>query len=171
VTKLALIVAVSSNGVIGVENRLPWHLPEDLKFFRRVTMGKPIIMGRRTYEAIGKPLPGRTNIVLTRHKSWRAPDVEICYLLEDAVNLAYSVAARDRVNEVIVIGGEQIYLQALPLASRIYLTRVEKSLLGDSYFPELEREEWRETLIGQVSSKADMPGYRFFVLNRSCGHH
>ena len=106
--KMSLIVAVSRNGVIGVDNKLPWHLPDDLQYFKSVTMGKPLVMGRKTYDSIGRPLPGRTNIVLTRDASWSAPGIEVATTLDDALSLARKACTNSGADEVMVIGGEQI---------------------------------------------------------------
>ncbi len=141
--RLSLIVACAKGGVIGRENQLPWRLPEDLKYFKQVTMGKPILMGRKTYESIGRPLPGRLNIVISRQASWLAPE---------GVSKAESVTAALQLSqrksdsaEVIVIGGEQIYRACLPLADRVYRTDIDLEVEGDAFFPELPMAEWRES--------------------------
>ncbi len=139
--KLALIVATAANRVIGCENRLPWHLPEDLKYFKATTMGKPIIMGRKTYESIGRPLPGRANIVVTRQQTWQAPEgVMVAHDLSEALAIAEG-AAKDA-DEVMVIGGAEIYRASINHAQRIYLTKIRKNFSGDAYFPELSPTEW-----------------------------
>lgn len=144
-TTLAIIVAVAENGVIGRGNALPWHLPEDLRHFKRVTMGKPIVMGRRTYESIGKPLPGRTNIVITRNPAFQAPGVEVVSSFQQALRLAERIAAQEGVQEVVVIGGAEVYAAALPLAERLYLTEVHASVEGDAVLPPIDWAQWRET--------------------------
>ncbi|MFL0810885.1 MAG: dihydrofolate reductase [Agarilytica sp.] len=141
--KLAIIVAKSENSVIGKDNALPWHLPEDLKFFKRVTMGHPIIMGRLTYESIGRPLPGRANIVVTRHLDWQAEGVQIAHSLEEAVMLAENSERPDE--WVMVIGGANLYAQALPKCQRLYLTQVHAKIDGDAYFPEVDDHAWLES--------------------------
>ena len=140
--KLALIVAAAANGVIGRNNQLPWHLPEDLQYFKARTLGKPIIMGRKTYESIGRPLPGRPNIVVTRNSQWQAPGVHAVGGLKEALELAATlVAGADA--EVMVIGGAELYKLALPMADRIYLTRLGVEVEGDAFFPELSPAQWQ----------------------------
>ncbi len=143
--KLAIIVAVAKNGVIGRNNQLPWHLPQDLKYFKKVTLGKPVIMGRKTYESIGKPLPGRTNIVVTRSKDWSAADgVVVTNSFEQALSAAQKVLEEDPLasNEVMVIGGAEIYRSALQFVDRIYLTRVALEPQGDAFFDALGELDW-----------------------------
>ena len=136
--KVSIIAAVSKNRVIGNENRLPWHLPEDLKHFKQLTLGKPIIMGRKTYESIGKPLPGRHNIIVTRDKKFTADGCTVVHSLEDAIN------AGKPAEEVMIIGGATIYEQALPMSQHLYLTLIHKSFEGDTFFPEWNENEWNE---------------------------
>jgi len=135
---IALLVAAAENGVIGRESSLPWKLPADLKRFKSLTMGKPMLMGRKTFESIGKALPGRTSLVLTRSGSWSAPGATVVHSLEEAIERARGAA------ELVVIGGAQIYGLALPRAERIYLTRVHARVSGDTVLPELEAGAWRE---------------------------
>lgn len=169
--RLALIVAQGQNRVIGNENRLPWYLPEDLRYFKQVTLGKPIIMGRKTYDSIGKPLPGRTNIVITRDDSWQAEGVKVTRSLDEAIELAKAQAMIDGVDEAVVIGGAQIYQQSLAIVDRMYLTQVEAEPLGDAWFPEIDYSQWQE--IGRESFPAgDQPNrypYSFIVLDRAAG--
>ncbi len=133
---ISLIVAASKNGVIGCNNALPWHLPEEIKYFRKMTTGKPIIMGRKTFESLGnKPLPNRTNIILSR-VSQPAEGYYIVSSLEEALRLAHPYP------EVMIIGGSQIYAAFLPLAHRIYLTTVHQAYEGDAYLPPINWEEW-----------------------------
>ena len=137
--RIAVIAAVARNGVIGVDNRLPWRLPEDLRRFRALTTGHAVIMGRRTWEAIGKPLPGRQNLVVTRGDHPLVPDVEFAPSLD---------AALSRVSlpePVFVIGGEALYRDALPRADLLYLTEIEREFAGDARFPGFDRSRWRET--------------------------
>lgn len=141
---VALIAAVARNGAIGHDNGLPWRLSGDLQFFKRTTLGKPVVMGRKTYESIGRPLPGRDNIVISRNPEWRADGVECVPSLELALQRARQSAAAGGVGEVMVIGGAQIYRQALPLAARLYLTEVDAEVAGDAFFPELG-DCWVET--------------------------
>jgi len=141
---IAIHVAIAENGVIGRDGGLPWRLSTDLKRFKADTMGKPVIMGRKTYEGIGKPLPGRLNIVVTRDRGWRAEGVEVAHSLDDAVRLA-QVRARCMagVDEVCIIGGGQIYGQALPLADRLHVTHVLAAVAGDAHFPPIDPAVWR----------------------------
>jgi dihydrofolate reductase len=142
--KLSLIAAVAANGVIGRNNNLPWHLSEDLKYFKRTTMGKPILMGRLTWESIGRPLPGRTNIVITRQPNRAIEGVKTVSSLAAAMELAEAIGEIDGSDELVVIGGGQIYAEAVPLAQRMYLTEVHADVTGDAWFPDWERSEWRE---------------------------
>ncbi|WP_415902268.1 type 3 dihydrofolate reductase [Neptuniibacter sp. QD29_5] len=164
---LAIIVAQAKNRVIGVNNKLPWHLPEDLRYFKQVTMGKPIIMGRNTYESIGRPLPGRTNIVISRQESYAPQGVKVVSSLEAAIDMAESVAMIDGASEAMVIGGGQIYAQALEKADRLYLTEVDAEIEGDAWFPEFARENWKE--VGRENFSAEGPNpynYSFIVLDK-----
>jgi dihydrofolate reductase len=144
-SKLAIIVAVAENGVIGRDNGLPWRLSGDLQYFKRVTMGKPVIMGRKTYESIGRPLPGRRNIVITRNPSFQADGIDVVPSLDAALALAGSAAAAEGVEETVVIGGAEIYRAALPLADRLYITEVHASVEGDTLLPEIDWDQWRES--------------------------
>jgi dihydrofolate reductase len=136
--KIALIVAMGENRVIGVDNRMPWHLSKDLKRFRKITMGKPILMGRKTHEAIGKPLPGRENIVLSSDTDYRAEGCTLVHSVAEAL-----AAARDA-PELMVIGGADLYREFLPMAERLYLTMIHQSFDGDTFFPEVNWSDWRE---------------------------
>ena len=136
--RVSLIAALAQNGVIGRDNQLPWRLRADLQHFKRLTMGKPIIMGRRTWESIGRALPGRTNIVVTRDTALRAEGGVVVHSIEQALEAAGNS------DEVFIIGGANLYAQTLPLADRLYLTRVKAEVAGDSWFPELVPGEWRE---------------------------
>ena len=136
---VSLVVAMSDNGIIGVNNQLPWRLPNDLRRFKAITMGKPIIMGRKTFDSIGKPLPGRQNIVISRRSDLI---IEGC-LVVNSIDSALQSASKS--DEVMIIGGADVYRQALPLAQRIYLTRVHADVQGDAGFPQLNMNEWRET--------------------------
>jgi dihydrofolate reductase len=136
---ISLVVAAARNNVIGKGNALPWDLPNDLKHFREVTSGHAVIMGRKTFESIGRPLPKRRNIVITRQADYAPAGVEVVGSLEAAI------AAVPAGEEAFVIGGGEIFKQALPMADRVYLTRVEADVEGDAFFPALEPEEWRET--------------------------
>ena len=137
-SRVAIIAAVARNGVIGRRNRMPWHLPEDLKRFRQLTLGHAVIMGRRTFESIGWPLAGRSNIVVTRSPDWTRSGCHATHSLEAAL-----AAVRER-EDAFVIGGAQIYALALPVASRLYMTEIERDFEGDAFFPEFDRSRWRE---------------------------
>lgn len=135
---VSLVVAMARNGVIGRDNALPWRLPEDLKHFKAVTLGKPILMGRKTFDSIGKALPGRTNLVLTRDRGWRAADAVGVHSVDEAL-------ARSRESpELAGIGGAEVFKLLLPLAARVYLTRVEADIPGDTVFPPLDLSHWVE---------------------------
>lgn len=140
---IAIIVAVAENGVIGACGKMPWHLPSELKYFRFRTIGKPIIMGRKTFQSIGKPLPGRDNIVVTRDSSFAAAGVTVVASLAAAITAARACAAASGAGEIMIAGGGEIYRQALPLASRLYLTRIKSSPAGDAHFPLPTEAEWR----------------------------
>jgi dihydrofolate reductase len=133
---ISLIVAMAQNGVIGRDNALPWRLPADLKRFKEFTLGKPILMGRKTFEAIGRPLPGRANLVLTRDREWRAPGVIPVHSVEEALRQTRTC------EELVAIGGAEIYRLLLPLARRIYLTHVQADIPGDTYFPAFDPAQW-----------------------------
>lgn len=143
--RIALVVAVAENGVIGRGGRLPWRLPSDLKWFRKVTLGKPVIMGRKTYASIGKPLAGRDNIVLTRQSGFTAPGARFVASLEAAMALGRELAAERGADEIAVIGGAEIFRAVLPLADRVYITRVHGAPPGDTHFEVLDPKVWRET--------------------------
>ena len=164
---LALIVAMAENNVIGKDNQLPWHLPGDLGYFKRTTLGKPVIMGRKTFESIGRPLPGRPNIVITRQRDWQAEGVTVCNSLDSALELAQSLLKGLDTDEIMVIGGGEIYRQALPLANRLYLTKVHAVVEGDAHFPRLEQQHWQQISEERHGSGGSNPyDYSFIVLNR-----
>ena len=142
--RLSLVVAAAENGVIGKLNNLPWRLPSELKLFRRRTIGHPVIMGRRTFESIGKPLKGRDNIVVTRGEIADHPDVLTANSIEEALALAERLAERRGVDEIFVIGGSQIFDAVRNQADRIYLTRVHMQAEGDRFFADPEPSRWRE---------------------------
>jgi dihydrofolate reductase len=146
---LSLIVAMGENRVIGVENRLPWHIPEDLKRFKKITMGHPILMGRKTFDSIGKALPGRTNIVITRNREFRADGVVGCGSLEEALEWAMKAPGND---EIFVIGGAEIFRHCLDKADRIYLTVVKWPFDGDTYLPSFREEDF-ETIAEESLSE------------------
>lgn len=163
---IALIVAAADNDVIGRNNALPWDLPADLAHFRRQTMGKPILMGRRTFESIGRPLPGRSNIVISRDKHYAPAGVQVVAGMEEALELAENIALIDGASELMVIGGAQIYALALPLARRIYLTRVHTAPAGDAQLPPVNWQEWEETAREHGDARDDRPAHTFLEYTR-----
>jgi dihydrofolate reductase len=161
--EIALVAAVAINGVIGAAGGLPWRLPSDLKRFKAVTMGKPVIMGRKTYESIGRPLPGRRNIVVTRSEDFSAQGVERAGSLEEAVALA----SGGQPQEVCVIGGGQLYGEALPIADRIYITHVMAEPEGDTRFPPIRQDEWLPVSSEAIAAgENDSAQMRFVVYER-----
>ena len=162
------MVAVASNGVIGRDNALPWRLPEDLRYFKRTTLGKPVIMGRKTFESIGRPLPGRPNIVVSRSIDWTATGVTVVDSLASALASGQALAASSGAEELMVIGGAQIYASALPLASRLYVTEVHAMVDGDTWFPPLDPADWQEIAREEHPATADNPyPYAFVVYERT----
>ena len=165
--RLSLMVAKASNRVIGRNNKLPWYLPNDLKYFKQVTFGKPVIMGRKTWDSLGKPLPGRTNIVITRQTDFQAEGAQVVATLDEAVTLAENVAFIEGQDEAVVMGGAEIYALALPKTDRLYLTEVHAEVDGDTWFPEYDTSEWKE--IGREDFPAEGPNpydYSFVVYER-----
>ena len=159
--RISAIVAMAENRVIGIENRLPWHLPGDMKWFRRHTLGKPVIMGRKTFESLGRPLPDRLNIVVSADDAYAAPGAVVVGSIEAAL------AAAGDAPEVMIIGGESFYTQMLPRSSRLYLTLVHAEVAGDAWFPPFDWSEWRE--IERTDCPADEHNpypYSFLVLER-----
>jgi dihydrofolate reductase len=162
-TILTLIAAIAENGVIGKDGALPWRLPADLKRFKALTMGRPVIMGRRTFASIGKPLPGRTNIVLTRDKGFRAAGAWVANSVAEALAMARR-QARGEMGEAFVIGGAEIYADMLPYAERLDLTRIHRDFAGDTFFPDFDPAAWDETW-REEHLESDPP-YSFVVLDR-----
>lgn len=156
---LSIVVAMTPDRVIGKNGGLPWHIPEDLKHFRSVTMGHPIIMGRVTHDSIGRALPGRANIVISRRTGARFVGCEVVDSLEDAIKLA----RRTGDSEPMIIGGASIYTLALPLCTRIYMTEVKQQVDGDTFFPELDLSQWRES-----ARRFGESGVTFKTLERRC---
>lgn len=167
VLPLILVVAVAENGVIGRDNELPWRLPGDAKFFQKITMAKPVVMGRQTFLSMGKPLPGRANIVMTRDPGFRAEGVLVANDLDTALALANKEAKRMNAKEIAIIGGSGVFAETLPLASRLEITEVHGKPEGDTHFPEFDRTEWRETKRDgpHKESGATFP-YTFVTLER-----
>lgn len=163
---IALVVARASNSVIGVNNRLPWHISADLQHFKRLTVGKPVIMGRKTYDSIGKPLPRRTNIVVTRDRTWNAEGVLVAHDLSTALALAYEDLHRTGAREIAVIGGAEIFREILPQASRVYLTEVHRDYEGDAVLA-TDFSAWREIAREEHAPEtADGPSFTFITLER-----
>lgn len=148
--RIAMIAAVGRNGAIGSGGDLPWRLPSDFAFYKATTMGKPLVMGRKTFESIGKPLPGRTNIVVSRQSGYAPEGVAVFATLDDAIEHAVSVARRDGVDEVFINGGGEIYRAAMSQADRLYITHVEATPEGDTFFPEIAQSEWEGRDLPQV---------------------
>ena len=146
---LSLLVAADENNVIGKDNKLPWHLPNDLRYFKNLTWAMPILMGRKTFESIGKPLPGRKSIVITRNPEWNHDGVTVVH----SVDAALAAAQKEDVKEIFVIGGAEIFREAFPVARRIYLTRIHHNFDGDVYFQELSPQEW--TLVKETHCSPD----------------
>lgn len=164
-TRVVLVVAVAEGGVIGAAGGMPWHLPDDLKRFKRLTMGHPMIMGRKTWESIGRALPGRTSIVVTRQRDFRAEGAEVVATLDDALSLARKLDG----DVAFIIGGGEIYKQALPMADAIEMTRIHAHYDGDVRFPDFDEEAWRETS-REDHETADGLGYSFLTLERRGRH-
>jgi len=158
--RISLIVAMGANRVIGADNRMPWHLSADLKRFRQITMGKPILMGRRTHESIGRPLPGRKNIVLTADPDYAAPGCAVAHDLEAALREAEG-------EELMVIGGAALYRAFLPRADRLYLTLIHSEFAGDTFFPEFDPAEWIEAAREDAHDPDSGLQYSFLRLERA----
>jgi dihydrofolate reductase len=160
--RLSIIVAMSRNRVIGARGAIPWHLPDELKRFRNITMGHHIVMGRKTWESIGRPLPGRTSVIVTRQSGYRAPGAVVAHSLDEAI------AACRGDEEIFVIGGAELYAQALPLANRVYLTVVDADIEGDTWMPELNASVWRETAFHSFAAdKRHAYSYRCSIHERA----
>ncbi len=158
---LSLIWAQDENGLIGREKQLPWHLPADMQWFKKKTLGKPLMMGRKTFESIGYPLPGRTNIVITS-EDIKIDGCTIAHSLKEAITIAHGAG------ELMVMGGAQIYELALPQASRLYITKIHAAFEGDKYFPSFDTRRWRETFReDHGSDEKNMYSYSFHILERA----
>jgi len=164
--RISLIVAMAQNRVIGREGDLPWRIPGDLKYFKETTLGKPVVMGRKTWESLGRPLPGRPNIVITRAPDYAAQGAHVTHSLDQALEVAGTLVEDA---EIMIIGGAEIYRQALPLAGRIYLTEVYLKPEGDAMFDDFDRTAWREVSRREVSAEGDVPAYSIIVLDRMLG--
>lgn len=159
---LTLIAAYSRTRALGADNRMLWHLPEDFAYFKRTTTGHTLLMGRKTYESIGRALPHRRTIVITRSTGWTAPDAEVAHSVEEAVALAGAAPGE----VVFSAGGGEIYAQTLPLADRLLITEVDSDVEGDAYFPEWDRSEWVETWREPHPPQGDSPAYSFVAYER-----
>ena len=165
---IALVVAMGENRAIGHGGDLPWHLRSDMRFFRKVTMGKPILMGRRTFKSLPRVLDGRLNIVLTRDRGFVAPDAVMAYSLEEGLKAARASAARTGAREIMIIGGEDVFREVLPQTGRIYLTEVHASPDADTWFPQLPTNEWREvSREWHEAGPKDDHAFSFVVLERT----
>ena len=165
--RLSLIAAVADNGTIGRDGGLPWRLSNDLRYFRSVTMGKPVVMGRKTFESIGRPLPGRANVVVSRSPGFTPEGVTVAADLDAAIAAAERLAAEAGADEVLVIGGGALYDAALPLADRLYLTEVHAGIEGDVHFPPFDRAQWREiSRVSHPAGEKDEHPHSFVVLDR-----
>lgn len=144
-TVLSMIVATADNNIIGKDNDMPWHLPADLAYFKKVTLGKPIIMGRKTYESIGRPLPGRRNIVISRDSAYSAKGIDTVTSVEQALALVDGSNGSEAVEEIMVIGGGAIYRHCLASADRLYITHIKAAIDGDTHFPDYADGSWQKT--------------------------
>ncbi len=164
---VSLIAALAEKRVIGLDGKMPWHLPADLAYFKRSTMGCPVIMGRKTYDSIGKPLPGRRNIVLSRDLKLVLPGCDVFANIHDALDSADNENAA----EVFIIGGQQLYEQALPMADKLYLTHIEARFEGDTFFPDYTELKWRQVSLEKHPADERNPwAYRFEQLERAGNH-
>ncbi|MGE8395540.1 dihydrofolate reductase [Pseudomonas sp. BIGb0427] len=166
---LSLIAALAENRVIGIDNSMPWHLPGDFKYFKATTLGKPIIMGRKTWDSLGRPLPGRLNLVVSRQPGLQLEGAEVFASLEAAIERAEQWALAQGVDELMLIGGAQLYTQAIErgLADRLYLTRVELSPQGDAWFPEFDAAQWKLASTQANPAEDDKPAYHFEVWEKA----
>ncbi len=163
--RLSLLVAMAKNRVIGRNNRLPWHLPADLKHFKFLTMGQTIVMGRKTFESIGKPLPGRANIIITHQTDYEVLGATVVNSLENALMICEETSTDN--SENFIIGGEKLYRQTLKLCQRIYITEIQRDFEGDVYFPEFDLTDWKETQRDKrISDSDDRLEFHFVVLDR-----
>jgi dihydrofolate reductase len=165
--KIAMIAGVAENGVIGNDQTIPWRVPSDMAFFKQATMGKPIVMGRKQYETVGKPLPGRTNIVITRQQGYQPEGVLVFHDIEDALAKAGEIAVADGVDEVMIIGGGELYAQLMDRADRLYITHIDLAPPGDVRFPAIAPEQWSVVDLPEVTpSPRDEASFRVKVYER-----
>ncbi|CAI8737522.1 MULTISPECIES: dihydrofolate reductase [Pseudomonas] len=166
---LSLIAALAENRVIGIDNSMPWHLPGDFKYFKATTLGKPIIMGRKTWDSLGRPLPGRLNLVVSRQPGLQLEGAEVFASLDEAMVRAEQWALAQGVDELMLIGGAQLYTQAIErgLADRLYLTRVELNPEGDAWFPPFDQAQWKLASSQANAAEGDKPAYHFEVWEKA----
>lgn len=165
--RIAMIAAVAENGVIGSAQSIPWRIPSDMAFFKRATMGKPIVMGRKQYETVGRPLPGRANLVVTRQANYQAEGVLVCRDVDAALAKGREIAGVEGAEEVMIIGGGNIYAQCLPFADRLYISHVDLSPEGDVYFPAISETQWAVVDLPEVQPHPkDEATYRVKVYER-----
>jgi dihydrofolate reductase len=171
--RIAMIAGVAENGVIGSEQTIPWRVPSDMAFFKQTTMGKPIIMGRKQFETVGRPLPGRSNIVVTRQKDYAAEGVLVVHDLDAAIETASRIARADGVDEIMIIGGGELYAQLIARADRLYISHIELAPAGDVRFPAIVPEQWVVVDVPEVMpSPRDEASYRVKVYERrTAGAH
>jgi len=166
--KIVIIAAVAENGVIGRGDALPWRLKSDMQHFRALTMGKPVVMGRKTYQSIGKPLKGRTTIVVSRDRDFTAPGIVVAPSLDAALTAARGDALRRNANTIVVAGGAEIYAQAMPLATQLAITHVHKRIEGDAYFPAIDPNKWHESARSEhVAAADDEAAFAFVTYERA----
>ena len=159
---ISICVAMAENRVIGIYNKMPWHLSADLQNFKKITMGKPILMGRKTFESIGRPLPGRRNIIISRNKEYQQQGCEVCHSIDTALK---SCAGNE---EIMIIGGSDFYRSMLPKATHLYLTLIHTIISGDTFFPEFNWREWQEKDRKDITDDASVPfDYSFIVLKKT----
>jgi len=161
---VGMMLAMDKNKLIGKDNDMPWHIPGEQAYFKQVTMGKPIIMGRKTYESIGRPLPGRANIVVTRNPEWSADGVVVVSSLSEAIDLAAQLAGEE-VDEVMIIGGATLCREAMPITERVYLTYIDYAYEGDTYFDSFNWSDWQE--LSRQDNQHEGLAYSYFVLERA----
>jgi dihydrofolate reductase len=165
--KIAMIAGVAENGVIGNDQTIPWRVPSDMAFFKKTTMGKPIVMGRKQYETVGRPLPGRTNIVITRQADYQPEGVVVVHGIDAALARARAVAEAEGVDEIMIIGGGELYAQLIDRADRLYITHIDLSPAGDVRFPTIKPEQWSVVDLPEVMpSPKDEASYRVKVYER-----
>lgn len=165
--KIAMIAGVAENGVIGNDQTIPWRVPSDMAFFKKTTMGKPIVMGRKQFDTLGKPLPGRANIVVTRQQGYQREGAEVFHDIEAAIERARAIAAADGVDEIMIIGGGELYAQLIDRADRLYITHIDLAPEGDVRFPAIAGEQWAVVDLPEVApSPKDEATYRVKVYER-----